>query len=171
MEYWFIRFYDIVKKYEKGRHFLAKSIYDRTLLSEEYKQWSISVLKDIEVKNAIELSELKSSVLLACDGYRIQYEKADTRLHNFASTYVSAIVAILIFTAGLSGGTAIIWFVCIIAIVYLYFSYTPYLFSNNESYVQFLYYSELLRIINTAESEKQRHRNKQRCFREQRHNR
>ena len=103
MEYWFIRFYNIVIKYRKNNDSSPKRVYDRMLLSEEYKEWKANVLKAIEAKNAVELSELKDLVILACDGYKTQFEKADASVHNFVSVFFGTFVAVVVYVADSSG--------------------------------------------------------------------
>ena len=157
---WFDKFEELTKKYKvsykKPFGYESSGIF----LSEEYSAWSADVLNSLKTTDTISIPDLKKSISVACEVYKMQLEDVGSSIHTFISIAFSIFIAFLVavFSVSITEGVASRAFVlnmlivCVVTIVVLlvvlFLDRWP---KQKKYYIQFLYYSALLSILDTID--------------------
>ena len=157
---WFDKFEELTKKYKvsykKPFGYESSGIF----LSEENSAWSADVLNSLKTTDTISIPDLKKSISVACEVYKMQLEDVGSSIHTFISIAFSIFIAFLVavFSVSITEGVASRAFVlnmlivCVVTIVVLlvvlFLDRWP---KQKKYYIQFLYYSALLSILDTID--------------------
>ena len=157
---WFDKFGELAKKYKVSykRPFGYES--SGIFLSEEYSVWSADVLNSLKTTDTISIPDHKKSISVACEVYKMQLEDVGSSIHTFVSIAFSIFIAIIvaILSVSITEGVASRAFVlnmliaCVVTVaailVGLFLDRWP---KQKKYYIQFLYYSALLSILDTID--------------------
>lgn len=155
---WFDKFGELAKKYKVSYKIPFGYESSGIFLSEEYSVWSADVLNSLKTTDTISIPDLKKSISVACEVYKMQLEDVGSSIHTFVSIAFSIFIAIIvaILSVSITEGVASRAFVlnmliaCVVTVaailVGLFLDRWP---KQKKYYIQFLYYSALLSILDT----------------------
>ena len=96
---WFDKFEELTKKYKvsykKPFGYESSGIF----LSEEYSAWSADVLNSLKTTDTISISDLKKSISVACEVYKMQLEGVGSSIHTFISIVFSILLHSLLLSS------------------------------------------------------------------------
>ena len=160
LEY-FGEFRDIVFKYGKYKGVSNTSVYKRDDLLTAYQQWMPKMVKELKTKSIEDLLDYKRLVLLAYDGHKEACEKYNSKIRNLIVIVFTILIAVLVgILSWIPDDTGTVMIIGIIAAIAVGTLLLFYLFYNrdfvpkyNDNFSKFLYYSAILSILNTMETD------------------
>lgn len=151
---WFKEFKELATKYSIGYNAPLGHLSEREQLRKDYSKWSNKILNSLKSMDIKRVLEYKQLIPIACTVSEKQCEDDKAAIQNRLAIAFGVLISILIYIVSEGENTIIVLIaigvVAVLEITILCLAWCKYWKPKRQGdYIQFLYYSALLSILDT----------------------